>query len=247
MPKLINVLAVAPLTALIIATMATIALGHTVEKGNIEIIHPWVEPSSGPNALAHPTVSNERGEDITLLRIETPVAQRVVLFRGGKEINQIVIPPDDIISFDADPYSMELQGLLEPLKDGGEFPGTFHFSGDLTIELQMVIGESTMPQDMDMASMVRSTDPSDGAVLSRSPEHINITFAHPVRLTILKLSTIFGEVIPVEFDQVEEGTADIAVPVPPLDPDDYTVEWRALGGDDHAMSGSFSFTVTTEN
>ena len=139
-------------SALVVATMVTTALGHTVAKGDVEIIHAWAEPSSGPGALAHPTVSNEGTEDITLLRVETPVASRVRLLRGGKEIAHIVIPPEDIISFDGDPYSIELQGLVEPLIEGGQFPVTFYFSGELTIEMKMVVGESTMMQEMDEAS-----------------------------------------------------------------------------------------------
>ncbi len=167
MLKLVNALTVATLSALVVATMATIALGHTVAKRDIEILRAWAEPSSWPNA----------------------------------------------------------------------------------IELQIVSEESTTMHEMEMdpASMVKRTEPPDAAVLSSPPNQISITFAHPVRLTILKLSTIIGEVIPVEFDQATEASTDVAVPLPPLDPDDYTVEWRALGGDGHAMSGSFSFTVTAEN
>ena len=60
-----------------------------------------------------------------------------------------MIASEDIISFDSDPYSIELLNLVEPLEDGGQFPVTFYFSGDLTIEMEMVIGKTTIMKAMD--------------------------------------------------------------------------------------------------
>ena len=145
MTKIVDALA----AVLLITATATAAPGHTATKGGIEIIHAWAEPSGDANSLAHLTISNEGSVEITLLRIETPVASRVRLFEGGNEVDQIVIASEDIISFDSDPYSIELLNLVEPLEDGGQFPVTFYFSGDLTIEMEMVIGETTIMKAMD--------------------------------------------------------------------------------------------------
>lgn len=221
------------------------AFAHTVTMGNIEIIHAWAEPSSGDTALAHPTVSNEGTEAIALLGVETPVAADVRLMQEGQDVERITIQAEDIITFDGAPYTMELASLTTPLVDGGHFPVTFYFTGDVVIDMHMVIGESTEMQ-MAEGSMVRSTMPSDGTTLAGSPRELRITFAHPVRLTVLQISTLFGEVIPVEADQAAAATEEVAVPLPTLAPDDYTIEWRAEGHDDHVMAGSFSFSISDD-
>lgn len=95
-------------------------------------------------------------------------------------------------------------------------------------------------------SMVKWTKPSNGAELKSPPSKIEISFAHPMRLTLLKLTTETGELIAVDLgSQGMGGKAD--VPVPALAPDDYTVEWRAKGKDGHVMSGSFTFSVVEPN
>jgi copper(I)-binding protein len=246
MPNKAGALAGALLMIVGITANVTSALAHTVTKGNIEIIHAWTEPSARANSMAHPTVSNEGTTEITLLSVESPVAPQIRLLKRGKEVDQIVIAAEDIIAFDGEPYSMELVNLEAPLIDGGQIPVTFHFSSDLTIDMVMVIGEATMMKAMDMGSMVKGTVPADGASLGASPREIKISFAHPMRLSVLQLSNLFGEIIPVEFDQAAGATAEIAVALPELTPDDYTVEWRAAGDGDHIMTGSFSFSVADD-
>ena len=115
-----------------------------------------------------------------------------------------------------------------------------------TVMKETVTGEAAMKMAMDGASMVKKTVPSDGASMGRSPKEIRIAFAHPARLAVLRLTTIAGEVIPVEFRQSEETSAEIVVALPELDPEDYTVHWRARGDDGHVMSGSFSFSISRQ-
>ena len=92
------------------------------------------------------------------------------------------------------------------------------------------------------AMMAGATMPADGAVLEASPEQIMIQFGHAMTPQMVRLTTLTGEVI--ELDPGEKAATDhLMLPVPALQPDDYTVDWRAAGANGHVMSGSFSFTV----
>lgn len=92
------------------------------------------------------------------------------------------------------------------------------------------------------AMMAGSTLPEDGAVLDTSPDHIMIQFGHAMTPQMVRLTTLTGEVIDLDLGQTP-ATEHLMLAVPALQPDDYTVDWRAAGPDGHVMSGSFSFTV----
>lgn len=126
--------------------MATAAAAHMIEKDGIQIIHPWAKPAESGSTAAFPTIANEGKKPLTLTRIETPVAQRVELRRKNAPVSQIGIPPGGIVSFDGADYSMVLVGLKQALKEGTNFPATYHFDGQ--IDLRMVVGEKTdLPMD----------------------------------------------------------------------------------------------------
>jgi methionine-rich copper-binding protein CopC len=65
---------------------------------------------------------------------------------------------------------------------------------------------------------------------------------HPVQLNMVTVSTLTGESIPVAVEPTGEATTEYTVPLPELQPDDYTVQWQATG-DGHTMSGTIDFTV----
>ncbi len=92
-------------------------------------------------------------------------------------------------------------------------------------------------------SMMQSSSPSDGEVVSEAPETIGMVFHHAVRLTSLELTTSGGEEISIEIDREAELSNIVAAPLPALAPDQYRVDWRAMAPDGHVMSGSFSFTI----
>ena len=106
-----------------------------------------------------------------------------------------------------------------------------------------------MPMSKSMSksmSMVKGTEPPDGAELKSAPKNIGISFMMPMQVTVLKLSTMAGETIPVDLGQPKMADK-FAVSVSALDPDQYSVEWQARGQDGHTMSGSFGFTVSEAN
>ncbi len=92
-------------------------------------------------------------------------------------------------------------------------------------------------------SKKETTTPVDGAVTTVAPETIRMTFDRPMRITFFRLTDARGN----EHDAtrtdsmapVREFEATPAV----LGPGAYTVEWRGLADDGHAMEGSFSFEI----
>ncbi|MEQ9110351.1 MAG: hypothetical protein RIF37_06730 [Rhodospirillaceae bacterium] len=103
----------------IIGIAASPVIAHTVEKGDVIIIHPWVESS---DTLAHLSISNEGTRPLVLLRAETPVFEKIDILRNGKVIRNLLIKCGDIIAFDSPDAQIKLSKLTQPLVEGNHFP-----------------------------------------------------------------------------------------------------------------------------
>ena len=88
------------------------------------------------------------------------------------------------------------------------------------------------------------TFPADGAVLSASPDVLSMRFDMPMRVTVIELTsdTTGGAFDLARTDGMRPVTDFRATP-PALPNDRYTVEWRGLSTDGHAMKCRFSFEV----
>lgn len=88
------------------------------------------------------------------------------------------------------------------------------------------------------------TFPADGAVLSVPPEVVSMRFDMPMRVTVIELTseTTGGTYELVRSDGMRPVTDFRATP-PALPDDRYTVEWRGLSTDGHAMKCRFSFEI----
>ncbi len=91
-------------------------------------------------------------------------------------------------------------------------------------------------------TMLQASNPADGAVLDAPPRQLELTFMHPVHLSMVTVTTLAGETIPVAVERTGQAATEYTLPLPELQPDDYTVQWQAAG-DGHTMSGSIDFTV----
>ena len=93
-------------------------------------------------------------------------------------------------------------------------------------------------------SETEATVPTDGAVLTTPPEVIAMTFDAPMRVTLIRLTNGDGvEIAVTRSDGMEPVTEFEAIPAE-MAPGAYTLEWRGLSSDGHAMEGSFSFQIT---
>jgi copper(I)-binding protein len=70
------------------ACLSFAAHAHMIEKGGVQIIHPWAKPAQGGATDAFPTISNEGKSTLTLTKVETPVARRVELKQGGRTVQK---------------------------------------------------------------------------------------------------------------------------------------------------------------
>ena len=88
------------------------------------------------------------------------------------------------------------------------------------------------------------TFPADGAILSVSPDVVSMQFDAPMRVTVIRLtSETTGGTFELARSDGMAPVTDFRATPPTLPNDRYTVEWRGLSTDGHAMKCRFSFEV----
>jgi len=92
-------------------------------------------------------------------------------------------------------------------------------------------------------SRAETTVPANGEVVAAAPAMITISFDKPMRVTLIELTNADGDAFALErTDEMKPVTHFEAAP-PDLPAGSYTVNWRGLSEDGHAMSGRFTFEV----
>ncbi|WP_406646054.1 copper resistance protein CopC [Aliisedimentitalea scapharcae] len=92
-------------------------------------------------------------------------------------------------------------------------------------------------------SKIETTIPADGAVLASAPAEIDLTFGKDIRLTRVVLSHQDGAAVPLDLGSQTQFGRGFTVPLQSLGQGVYRIEWRGLGMDGHAMTGTFTFAV----
>ena len=92
---------------------------------------------------------------------------------------------------------------------------------------------------------LQSSMPADQAVLASAPAEIMLHFSEASRLTSLSIQKEGGQEQKIAA-LPKTASAAVKVPLTPLSPGKYTVNWRAVGGDNHVMSGKLQFTVDSK-
>ena len=87
------------------------------------------------------------------------------------------------------------------------------------------------------------TVPHDGAVLAAPPDVVSIAFVAPMRITVIRLTSEVGDAFELGRSDDMQPVTDFRATPPALPNGRYTVEWRGLSADGHAMKGLFSFEV----
>lgn len=83
-----------------------------------------------------------------------------------------------------------------------------------------------------------------GAALGNPvPENLEIVFNGDVGLAELRLETVAGEPVKLDFVKPKVFQASFIVPLPTLTAGAYVFLWRAVAKDGHAMSGKIEFSV----
>ena len=97
-------------------------------------------------------------------------------------------------------------------------------------------------------SPLKATMPADGETISGTPDMLHLVFAKPARVTKIMLKHTMGDMThedKLALPSKKFGTEMMLEPEF-KGPGEYTVDWRALGEDGHALKGSFKFTVVAE-
>lgn len=89
---------------------------------------------------------------------------------------------------------------------------------------------------------LQSSMPADKAVLNKPPRELMLKFSEATRLTAVTLRKQ-GEEEAHKLSLPQEPTASSRIPLQPLTQGEYTVEWRAVGDDNHVMKGTLHFTI----
>lgn len=85
--------------------------------------------------------------------------------------------------------------------------------------------------------------PADNAVLADPPANLMLHFSAATRLTALSLQKEGEKEAKSVGPLPKEASKAITVPLEPLSPGKYTVNWRVVGNDNHVMNGALHFTV----
>ena len=91
---------------------------------------------------------------------------------------------------------------------------------------------------------LEKSTPAENSVVATAPSQLALHFSEPTRLTAVSIQKD-GDKESMHISALPaKASEDVSVPLEPLDPGKYTVTWRAIGGDNHVMSGALHFTVS---
>lgn len=88
---------------------------------------------------------------------------------------------------------------------------------------------------------LESSSPRNGAVTSKAPTMIALSFSEPAEITDLAILDSRGQVTPSRFSA--QGARVTVTPAAPLAPGPHVVQWKAVSDDGHAVSGAIAFIV----
>jgi methionine-rich copper-binding protein CopC len=94
------------------------------------------------------------------------------------------------------------------------------------------------------AHLLKSS-PADNSVITTSPSNLVLNFSEAARLTALSIQK--DEEPKRNLKPLPTTAAQqISIPLPPLTPGTYSVNWRVLSDDGHMMAGALHFTLAAD-
>ncbi len=91
---------------------------------------------------------------------------------------------------------------------------------------------------------VREMSITDNARLAQAPQDFTIVFSGHTGLANVTLTNAAGETFSLAFTAPHEMAASFTIPLPALQAGAYTLSWRTIAHDGHAMPGAVHFVVT---
>lgn len=93
---------------------------------------------------------------------------------------------------------------------------------------------------------LKASMPADQAVLAAAPKQVMLHFSEPTRLTAVTIQKDGDKQATALSGLPKEAAAEVTLPVEIAGPGAYKLNWRAVGPDNHVMSGSIQFTVSAK-
>lgn len=84
----------------------------------------------------------------------------------------------------------------------------------------------------------------DNASFVQAPAEFKVTFQHESAITTLMLMTADKKMIAVDFKPSNTLGKEFTIPLPKLSKGAYTLSWKSMAKDGHAMPGAVRFSVT---
>lgn len=84
----------------------------------------------------------------------------------------------------------------------------------------------------------------DNASFAQAPAEFKVEFEHESAITNLMLMTADKKMIALGFKPSKTMGKDYTIPLPTLATGSYTLSWKSMAKDGHAMPGAVRFTVT---
>ncbi len=84
----------------------------------------------------------------------------------------------------------------------------------------------------------------DKASLAQAPTEFKVAFQHESAITSFVLMTADKKMIAVDFKPSKTLGKEFTIPLPTLEKGAYTLSWKSMAKDGHAMPGAVRFTVT---
>jgi methionine-rich copper-binding protein CopC len=90
---------------------------------------------------------------------------------------------------------------------------------------------------------VHKTSIADNARLTAPPASFTVEFKGKTGLAKAALTDASGKVIPLAYKPPAGMAASFTIPLPALPAGKYTLSWRTISSDGHAMPGAVHFTI----
>lgn len=91
---------------------------------------------------------------------------------------------------------------------------------------------------------VQETNIAENATLARVPAAFTIVFSAATGLANVTLTDAAGRAVALNYTPPREMAGSFAIPLPALTPGAYTIAWRTIARDGHAMPGAIHFTIS---
>lgn len=91
---------------------------------------------------------------------------------------------------------------------------------------------------------VRETNIVESAVLASAPANFTVVFSGATGLASIALTNGAGSPVALNYTPPRRMTSAFTIPLPKLAPGAYTLSWRTIARDGHAMPGAVHFTIT---